>query len=73
MSLAATQPWGFTNLSGWHFRPTIRGVCFPHTPAQQTRRIVEARLEGLEQFTSSLTSEQRTRLMAALADLPHRS
>lgn len=37
------------------------------------RRIVEARLEGLEQFTASLTSEQRNRLMAALADLPHRS
>jgi DNA-binding MarR family transcriptional regulator len=36
------------------------------------RRIVEARLEGLEQFTSSLTPEQRTRLMAALSDLPHR-
>jgi DNA-binding MarR family transcriptional regulator len=38
-----------------------------------SRRIVGARLEGLEQFTDSLTSEQRTRLMAALADLPHRS
>jgi DNA-binding MarR family transcriptional regulator len=37
------------------------------------RRIVGARLEGLEQFTDSLTSEQRTRLMAALADLPHHS
>jgi DNA-binding MarR family transcriptional regulator len=37
------------------------------------RRIVEARLEGLEQFTSSLSPEQRTRLMAALTDLPHRS
>jgi DNA-binding MarR family transcriptional regulator len=37
------------------------------------RRIVGARLEGLEQFTDSLTPEQRTRLMAALADLPHRS
>jgi DNA-binding MarR family transcriptional regulator len=37
------------------------------------RRIVEARLEGLEQFTDSLTPEQRTRLMAALSDLPHRS
>jgi len=37
------------------------------------RRIVEARLEGLEQFTDSLTPEQRSRLMAALADLPHRS
>ena len=36
------------------------------------RRIIEARLEGLEQFTSSLTSEQRTILMAALSDLPHR-
>ncbi len=37
------------------------------------RRIIEARLEGLEQFTSSLTPEQRTRLMAALTDLPHRT
>jgi len=37
------------------------------------RRIVEARLEGLETFTSSLTPEQRTRLMAALSDLPHRT
>jgi DNA-binding MarR family transcriptional regulator len=36
------------------------------------RRIVEARLEGLEQFTSSLSPEQRTRLMSALSDLPHR-
>ena len=38
-----------------------------------SRRIVGARLEGLEQFTDSLTPEQRTRLMAALADLPHRT
>ena len=37
------------------------------------RRIVEARLEGLEQFTASLTSEQRSNLMAALSDLPHRT
>ena len=37
------------------------------------RRILDARLEGLETFTSSLTSEQRTRLMAALSDLPHHS
>jgi DNA-binding MarR family transcriptional regulator len=36
------------------------------------RRILDARLEGLEQFTSSLSPEQRTRLMAALTDLPHR-
>jgi DNA-binding MarR family transcriptional regulator len=45
------------------------------TPAGRdvARRIVEARLEGLEQFTSSLTPEQRSRLMAALSDLPHRS
>ena len=44
------------------------------TPAGRdvARRIVEARLEGLEQFTSSLTPEQRTRLMSALTDLPHR-
>jgi len=37
------------------------------------RRIVGARLEGLEQFTDSLTPEQRARLMSALADLPHNS
>ena len=37
------------------------------------RRILEARLEGLEQFTSSLTPEQRTGLMSALSDLPHHS
>jgi DNA-binding MarR family transcriptional regulator len=37
------------------------------------RRIVEARLEGLELFTSSLSAAQRDRLMAALADLPHTS
>jgi DNA-binding MarR family transcriptional regulator len=37
------------------------------------RRIVEARLEGLETFTASLDQEQRTRLMTALSDLPHRS
>src|SRR3954465_9890088 len=37
------------------------------------RRVVEARLEGLEQFPSSLTDEQRTRLMTALSDLPHHS
>jgi DNA-binding MarR family transcriptional regulator len=37
------------------------------------RRIIEARLEGLEQFTSSLTPEQRSRLMTALSDLPHHS
>ena len=36
------------------------------------RRIVEARLEGLENFTASLSQEQRTRLMTALSDLPHR-
>jgi DNA-binding MarR family transcriptional regulator len=45
------------------------------TPAGRdvARRIVGARLEGLEQFTASLSPEQRSRLMAALADLPHRS
>ena len=36
------------------------------------RRVIEARLEGLEQFTSSLTPEQRAKLMTALSDLPHR-
>jgi len=45
------------------------------TPAGRdvARRIIEARLEGLEQFTSSLTDEQRAGLMSALSDLPHRS
>jgi DNA-binding MarR family transcriptional regulator len=33
-------------------------------------RIDNARLAGLEQFTSSLTAAQRTRLAKALADLP---
>jgi DNA-binding MarR family transcriptional regulator len=37
------------------------------------RRIEDARLMGLEQYTASLTPEQRSRLATALADLPHRS
>jgi DNA-binding MarR family transcriptional regulator len=40
------------------------------------REVVEqidtARLAGLEQFTETLTAEQRERLLAALRDLPHR-
>ena len=45
------------------------------TPAGRdvARRIVDARLDGLEQFTAALTPEQRTRLMSALSDLPHRT
>jgi DNA-binding MarR family transcriptional regulator len=35
-------------------------------------RIETARLVGLEQFAASLTPEQRSRLMTALSDLPHR-
>ena len=35
-------------------------------------RIETARLVGLEQYADSLTPEQRTRLSAALSDLPHR-
>ena len=35
-------------------------------------RIETARLHGLEQYADSLTPEQRTRLSAALSDLPHR-
>jgi DNA-binding MarR family transcriptional regulator len=38
-----------------------------------SRRIVEARLEGLEEFTKSLSPDLRDRLMSALTDLPHRS
>ncbi|MEA2394877.1 MAG: hypothetical protein QOJ82_2768 [Solirubrobacteraceae bacterium] len=37
------------------------------------RRIEDARLVGLEQYTASLTPEQRSQLATALADLPHRS
>ena len=36
-------------------------------------RIDNARLAGIEQYTASLTPEQRSRLAAALADLPHHS
>jgi DNA-binding MarR family transcriptional regulator len=36
-------------------------------------RIETARLAGLEQYATSLTPEQRTRLSEALPDLPHRS
>jgi DNA-binding MarR family transcriptional regulator len=45
------------------------------TPAGRdvARRIVGARLEGLEAFTSALSPEQRSRLMSALSGLPHRS
>ena len=35
-------------------------------------RIETARLVGLEQYANSLTAEQRSRLSAALSDLPHR-
>jgi len=45
------------------------------TPAGRdlVARIDNARLQGLEQYTASLSPEQRLRLHAALADLPHRS
>jgi DNA-binding MarR family transcriptional regulator len=45
------------------------------TPAgrEVARQIVGARLEGLEEFTSALSREQRSRLMSALSDLPHHS
>ena len=45
------------------------------TPAgrEVSRRIVEARLEGLEEFTKSLPPDLRDRLMSVLSDLPHRS
>jgi DNA-binding MarR family transcriptional regulator len=36
-------------------------------------RIETARLAGLEQYADALSPEQRTRLSAALSDLPHRS
>jgi DNA-binding MarR family transcriptional regulator len=36
-------------------------------------RIETARLVGLEQYAASLSPEQRSRLMSALSDLPHRA
>jgi DNA-binding MarR family transcriptional regulator len=44
------------------------------TPAGRDliERIDAARLQGVEQYTASLSPEQRSRLAAALADLPHR-
>lgn len=36
------------------------------------RAIARARLAGLQRFAETLTDEQRDRLAAALADLPHR-
>jgi DNA-binding MarR family transcriptional regulator len=36
-------------------------------------RIDNARLVGIEQYTASLSPEQRSRLAGALADLPHHS
>jgi len=50
----------------------VRHIGITETGRDVARRILDARLEGLEQFTSSLSSEQRSRLMAALSDLPHR-
>jgi DNA-binding MarR family transcriptional regulator len=50
----------------------MKRIGITETGRDVSRRILEARLQGLEQFTASLTPEQRTRLMAALADLPHR-
>ena len=37
------------------------------------KRIDNARLAGIEQYTASLSPEQRSRLAGALADLPHHS
>ena len=51
----------------------MKRIGVTETGRDVARRIIEARLEGLEQFTSSLSPEQRSRLMAALSDLPHRS
>jgi DNA-binding MarR family transcriptional regulator len=49
----------------------IRRVRITDAGRDVVRRIDEARLVGLEQFALSLTPEQRDRLAAALADLPH--
>ena len=49
----------------------IRRVRISDAGRDIVQRIDEARLVGLEQFALSLTPEQRDRLAAALADLPH--
>ena len=49
----------------------IRRVRITDAGRDVVRRIEDARLVGLEQFASSLSPEQRDRLAAALADLPH--
>lgn len=36
------------------------------------RRLVTARLQGLEAYAATLSDDQRASLMAALADLPHK-
>jgi DNA-binding MarR family transcriptional regulator len=51
----------------------MKRIGVTETGREVARRIIDARLEGLEQFTSSLSPEQRSRLMAALSDLPHRT
>jgi DNA-binding MarR family transcriptional regulator len=49
----------------------IRRVRITDAGREIVRRLDEARLVGLEQFALSLSPEQRHRLAAALADLPH--
>jgi len=49
----------------------IRRVRITDAGREIVRRLDEARLVGLEQFALSLSPEQRDRLAAALADLPH--
>jgi DNA-binding MarR family transcriptional regulator len=51
----------------------IRRVRISDAGRDIVQRLDEARLVGLEQFALSLSSEQRDRLAAALADLPHHS
>jgi DNA-binding MarR family transcriptional regulator len=51
----------------------IKRVGITHAGREIVDRIETARLAGLEQYATSLTPEQRTRLSTALSDLPHRT
>jgi DNA-binding MarR family transcriptional regulator len=50
----------------------MKRVRITESGREVVRAIERARLAGLERFAETLTDEQRARLGAALADLPHR-
>ena len=50
----------------------VKRVRLTDSGRQVVQRLTTARLQGLEEFATSLSDDQRAVLMAALADLPHR-